>query len=378
MGHIDLCAVRCQVQSKTVYNQYKQLSVNLMKSFNSDGMLETSLRSIYLLGANTATYKFALVQSLLDLKGTDKTFISLDDLTPIYADHLLRHIKTGNKQINRVGGSPTIHAIHDYSKGNLSESTMLNIVRIEGFKIVIDALHNLPQKQKAIPLYQKAVQDNKQGLILTDEMFEIFSSADYGNFKNEVESRWTLVETVWGEQGVFRINFDRDTQEMYYLKPMSNEEYLSNYVRKPLTHLRNPFNGYQKGKCFYCNRHIDIEPNKENTCQVDHFLPHHLMRKTEYQLDLDEIWNLVLACKECNGFSEKGGRMPAKNILPKLADRNEYLIESHLPIKETIISICGKTKKARYDFLNKRYEFCRAIKGAHSEWSPKFIYAPDF
>lgn len=349
-----------------------------MKSFNSDGTLETSLRSIYLLGANTATYKFALIQSLLDLKGTNKTFVSLDDLTLIYANHLLRHIKTGNKQINRAGGSPIIHAIHDYSKGNLSDSTMLNIVRIEGFKCVIDALHNLPKKQKAIPLYQKHIQDNKQGLILTDEIFKIFSSSDYDNFKNEVESRWTLVETVWGEQDIFRISFDRDTQEMYYLKRMSNEEYLSSYIRKPLTHLRNPFNGYQKGKCFYCNRHIDIESNSEHTCQVDHFLPHHLMRKTEYQLDLDEIWNLVLSCKECNGFSEKGGRMPSKNLLPKLADRNEYLIESHLPIKETIISICGKTRKARHDFLNKRYELCKTIKGTYSVWSPSFIYAPDF
>lgn len=209
-------------------------------------------------------------------------------------------------------------------------------------------------------------------------MYDIFESENYDNFQQEVEGRWNLVESAWGEQTAIRVQYDPETQELFYLRPISNNAYMSNYKRKALTPLRRPLNGYQKGKCFYCNQHIDIASNKEATCQVDHFLPHFLMHKSRYDLQLDEIWNLVLACKQCNGFSEKGGRLPAKEFLAKLARRNEYLIESNLPIKETIIDQCGKTPIARENFLNKRYVACIDISNTKVPWSPKLIYDVDF
>lgn len=349
-----------------------------MTKFSQDNTLETNLRSIFLLGANTATYKFALAKSLLDLKGSDQTFITLDDITPIYANHLLEHVKTGKKQIT-LSRSKLISAIDDYAHGRISEETMFSVVRALGFKNVIDAFHNLPGKSKAVPFYEKALIQGKQGLVLTDELFKIFESNDYENMKQEVEGRWVLVESAWGEQGQLRVRFDSESEYLYGLTPTSNARFMSDYVRKPLTHLRVPFNGYQKGECFYCNRHIEIESNHEDTCQVDHFLPHHLMTKSSYELYLDEVWNLVLACKDCNGYSQKGGRMPSKEFLPKLAHRNEYFIESNLPIRETIIDFCGKQPAARRKFLYDRYEACKKISNTRDEgWSPKHRFNSKF
>ena len=85
-----------------------------------------------------------------------------------------------------------------------------------------------------------------------------------------------------------------------------------------------------------------------------------------------------MACKQCNSFSEKGARLAAKEFLAKLARRNEYLIESNLPIKETIIAQCGRTPTARKDFLNKRYLACIDISNTKVPWSPKLIYDVDF
>ena len=39
----------------------------------------------------------------------------------------------------------------------------------------------------------------------------------------------------------------------------------------------------------------------------------------------DRIWNLVLACQQCN--SEKGDRIPAEICLSKLRERNARLLE---------------------------------------------------
>ena len=130
-----------------------------MERFSADDSIETNLRSIYLLGANTATYKFALTKSLLDLKGTESTFVSLDDLTPIFAHHLLEHVKSDKKQNTSKNGSKLISALYDHLQENLTLEQMLQVVRAEGFKYVLDAFHNLQKQSKSIPFFDKALND---------------------------------------------------------------------------------------------------------------------------------------------------------------------------------------------------------------------------
>lgn len=72
-----------------------------MKTYTSDTSLTNNFRSIFLIGANTATYKFALAKSLLELN--NQTFVSLDDLSSIFAKHLIEHIQTGKRQIQEIG-----------------------------------------------------------------------------------------------------------------------------------------------------------------------------------------------------------------------------------------------------------------------------------
>ncbi|MCE0554930.1 hypothetical protein LQK80_33520 [Bacillus thuringiensis] len=63
-------------------------------------------------------------------------------------------------------------------------------------------------------------------------------------------------------------------------------------------------------------------------------------------------------------------------MLERLYKRNEYLIESNHPLKETIIMKTGKNSKLRAEFLKATFNYASSIKG--SEWVPKNTTILDF
>jgi 5-methylcytosine-specific restriction endonuclease McrA len=111
-------------------------------------------------------------------------------------------------------------------------------------------------------------------------------------------------------------------------------------VRIDVTSSRDALNGYQKGKCFYCFRDISIVTGSDSLTDVDHFLPHTLLTRADTAENLNGIWNLVLACRECNrGENGKSARVPCLKYLERLHKRNNFLIDSHHPLKETLIEL---------------------------------------
>ena len=136
--------------------------------------------------------------------------------------------------------------------------------------------------------------------------------------------------------------------------------------------MRGALDGYQKGHCFYCYARINAEEATAEVplCDVDHFLPHVLGRVMP-QANLDGVWNLVLACPDCNrGDGGKFSRIPAKKYLERLHRRNEYLITSHHPLRETIIAQTGASPKERWEFLSRVYAAAEAaLPGA--KWETK-------
>ena len=116
-------------------------------------------------------------------------------------------------------------------------------------------------------------------------------------------------------------------------------------VRSPRAH--DALNGYQKGRCFYCFRPIGIVSGGTDLGDVDHFFPHVLQRVGEVS-GLDQLWNLVLACSTCNrGAGGKFDSIPALLYLDRLFKRNEYLITSHDPLRETLMLQTGGTTAER-------------------------------
>jgi hypothetical protein len=88
---------------------------------------------------------------------------------------------------------------------------------------------------------------------------------------------------------------------------------------------------------------------------------------------VDQIWNLVLACRECNrGVGGKFEKIPDINYLYSLNKRNNYFIESHHPLRETIINQTGKTQEERRNFLQKMFD--NAIRNIPVKWKSIEIY----
>jgi 5-methylcytosine-specific restriction endonuclease McrA len=150
-----------------------------------------------------------------------------------------------------------------------------------------------------------------------------------------------LVETAW-ELGISRnlviIQHDLETEGLFSVDQKRR--------RKAVTSSRSALNGYQKGKCFYCSENISLGGG--DLPHVDHFFPHCLI-VTELGSRINGVWNLVLACRRCNG--EKSDRVPSIKLLERLHHRNEFLIGSHHPLRETIIAQTGKSPDERAAFL---------------------------
>ena len=100
---------------------------------------------------------------------------------------------------------------------------------------------------------------------------------------------------------------------------------------------------------------------------VDHFLPWML---NEHLPNVNGVWNLVLSCQDCNrGEGGKFAKVPTIELLSRLHKRNEYFINSHLPLRETLIQQTGKDEARRKQFLQDNYS--RAKESLIHEWQPE-------
>jgi hypothetical protein len=88
----------------------------------------------------------------------------------------------------------------------------------------------------------------------------------------------------------------------------------------------------------------------------------HTLLALDVVANIDGIWNLVLACWDCNrGPNGKFARVPELKFLQRLFDRNEYLIASHHPLRETLILQTGRNESERREYLQAAWSEARNI-----------------
>ena len=308
--------------------------------------LESYWRSIILFGRNVASYKFALAKSLLEIIPTGQTHISLEKLAVPYSKYLCEHIASSPRQVVSQS-SQFLDACKSFNSGSISQERLIDITVKKGFNNVIDAFHVVNNADIPIAFYEKDYSGENKQIVLTDNLFKLQNSSFYTDLSQEAEARWRLVETAWGmniSANLLDVNYDAD-QNLFYVD--------NNLRRKDVTSARDALNGYQKGKCFYCFDDITIDPDNNGLCDVDHFFPHILTADPWFKgINLDGVWNLVLACPNCNrGPKGKFAQVPAIKYLERLNKRNEFLINSYHPLRETLIKQTGATAQARHDFL---------------------------
>jgi hypothetical protein len=203
----------------------------------------------------------------------------------------------------------------------------------------------------ALPRLRLFVDERRGGGVirLTDEMFWMGELAQSSSLPNEVEARWRLVETAW-ELGLPKglVVGAEGGGEVLTISRAGR--------RAPVARSRDALNGYQKGKCFYCFSDVSVATAEAELADVDHFFPRILLQ-TVVNLPIDGVWNLVLCCRRCNrGVDGKSARLPERTFLERLNTRNEFLIRSHHPLRETLIAQTGGTRDERARFLNSVYD----------------------
>lgn len=307
-------------------------------------MLIDQWRAITLFGRNVASYKFALEEALLTLRPAGGDVIKLDDLATPFARALCRHLKMEDKQATSRSSS-FLDACRQFNKGAITEDKLREITVAKGFNNVIDAFHVVGRADVPDRFFDDE-RTTAGGVRVTDAFSRLLEASGSSDMPNEVEARWRLVETAWRLQiGPAMLATYDESSGSIFLPDRANR-------RRAVTSCRDALNGYQQGKCFYCSAPISTA-DPSTLADVDHFFPHALKR-TEVGGIVDGMWNLVLACRGCNrGAGGKFHQVPAEYLLARLHARNEYLIGSHHPLRETLILQTGGTESARREFLRR-------------------------
>jgi hypothetical protein len=332
--------------------------------------LDNYWRAIILFGRNVASYKFALGKALLDLSAERNTFVSLDSLALPFARAIAEHLKIADKQATSPS-SRFLDACRKFNRGELTEAALAEATVRLGFNNVIDAFHVVGDRPLAVRFFADERATAAKGIRLTDDLFLLTESYQHRNLPLEVEARWRLVETAWQLQmpaSTLAVSYD-DEQGLLIAEGGSSH-------RVAITGCRDALNGYQKGKCFYCFGNVSLLEKSADLADVDHFLPH-VLKGLGIADPIDGVWNLVLACQTCNrGPAGKFDLVPELRYLERLHRRNEFLIDSHHPLRETLMGQTGPTEGARRDFLSLAYR--GAVEFLIQRWKPAHEYAPAF
>jgi hypothetical protein len=323
--------------------------------------IEDNWRGIILYGRNVQSYKFALAKSLLEMRPAEGDLIKLEDLAPVYARYLTEHLKIADKQ-GTSASSKFLEACRGFNAGTASQSDLVEATIKMGFQNVIDAFHRVHHDY--VPRRFFVDERSTDGGIRITENFSLLAEQpQFQDLSHEAEARWRLVETAWElkvSRALVSVEHDPDSELLFTLDGKRR--------RKSVTSSRDALNGYQMGYCFYCFDDIHLDRQGDNFPEVDHFFPHTL-KQHDFGPSIDGVWNLVLACKDCNrGPGGKFAAVPSERLLKRLNTRNEFLIGSNHPLKETLIKQTGAKEADRKVFLRDFYN--RAWSKLIHRWEP--------
>ena len=324
-------------------------------------------RGIILFGRNVATYKFALGRALLELQPEAGQLVTLQELAAPFSAHLCAHLRLAEKQ-GTSRESRFLAACRQANAGELSPSQLIEQTMRFGFNNVIDAFHVVGRNEVPLRFFNDE-RTSGGGIRITQGFSDLITGDQTANLPLETDARWRLVETAW-ELGVspaiLAISHDPAAEELFVIDAAKR--------RKSITGARQALSGYQMGHCFYCFEPFSLTGPEPP--DIDHFFPHTL-KSVGLGIRIDGIWNLVLACRRCNrGVAGKSDHVPTLRLLERLNTRNEFLIASHHPLRETLIAQTGTKENERRAFLNAFHTDASAA--LIHEWEPVAASEPLF
>jgi hypothetical protein len=318
--------------------------------------LDANWRAVVLFGRNVASYKFALAKTLLDLAERADDRVPLEELAAPFARHLCEHLAQVDKQTTSPS-SKFLEACRRFNRGDLGEEALIETTARLGFNNVLDAFHVVGSGPILTRFFVDERSGGRSGAIrLTDPLRQLAGSRQGAGLSEEAEARWRLVETAWA------LDLPRAGVAVQ-ADAVQNLLYVEKVRRVNLTGVRAALNGYQRGHCFYCQAETPLAE-----ADVDHFFPW-VLKERGAMPDADGVWNLVLACRPCNrGEKGKFAAVPVPALVQRLHQRNNWLVDSHHPLRETIVLQAGRDPEARARFLRSRFQM--ALEALIHQWQP--------
>ena len=328
-----------------------------------------TLRTILLFGRNVSTYKFALADSLL--KSPASSQLTYTDLRENFIKSLYQHYIKNPHQYQ--SGSNTITNAFDQFSVDNDWDKVIPIAEKNIYNNVFDAFHNVGGStiQNKLTLFEHDKR-NKQ-LILTDNMHQLLECKDaVKQLSKENQSRWAVVEEAWKNKlSPNFLIYDQD-KNIYSVSEGQKRVNLRSAV--------NVLISYQHGRCFYCNKHMNVnaKSNEHDFPDVDHVIPFSAFNKgilsTNY--NSNGIWNLVVACKDCNrGSNGKFHTPPDKLYFEKLIDRNILFTQEHKhSLKNTILMSLGATNHMQ---IRQKMSNFKTYLNLVTGWKPKYTFTDE-
>ena len=180
-----------------------------------------------------------------------------------------------------------------------------------------------------------AIQDNVMPLLLKDCNI-------YEHDRKKITIKKEIVEYMKNNRSVLLAALN-NMISIYLEKcnkkiPDISTKLLEEYTRKRLEPKKfQNLISISESRCFYCD-------NKFNKFEADHFIPWNFIPQTE-------IYNMVPACKGCNG--SKSDNLSDEAFLEKIKDRNKKLEKLPLEYSDDFMNTIFRNCKSEYYGIDK-------------------------
>ncbi|GAA5044613.1 hypothetical protein HNP84_004670 [Thermocatellispora tengchongensis] len=300
--------------------------------FRYDPSARASWRLAVLMGRNSRTYKFALGSALMSAAAEGRTEIPLAELAVPYAMGLARRVREAAQMPagGELGESDFLavaqrEADESLRIGTPTEELLSAAVRSMP-QMVMRKFHNLPGGGEVPHRFYELTGGSRERVVrLTEHLRSVARSEHAPSLREELDARWSIVEAS------FSAAIGRSLMQEGVAVDLGALRITDKRRRRPVAGVTEAVIGFQHGRCLICDE--TLVPGVDAVA-VDHVFPFSMMARLGAATDLDAVWNLAPAHSACNG--RKSDRPPTTAELVRLAERNEAIMHSPLPLRKTL------------------------------------------
>lgn len=325
-------------------------------SATNDELLQRFQHFFITEGKKTATYKFALLKSILDnlvnvdikVNKENRVVISFEALASKFAESYwnivaIHHLKQGN-----MANGKTV-AIEQGIYKIISELNVeSDIPRFENLNIIYKKKLEAYTKNNCFKYVLGALCGDFEGLLYEFDKPKKYFALSLRAYKF-LWNHKTFIEECnyycWAKY-LENCNPSENTESILTKLETSVPERTSLGIYKRL------FAYYNYNICFYCGKLLKRD---EESYDVDHFIPWSFIKE-------DKLWNLVPSCKTCNQKIKRAFLAPYDK-LEVIVNRNDHLITAIDRDLDLNAQNRGLIIKAKNDFYSYRDGLLKDLYG---------------